>query len=84
MFTSPTIVSLQFLDAVIFNSCVTTDPADPAMQGGAARRGAHAQHAEFFLLTSNAYLFPLLFFSLATSDASDKICSRPRLTKRMW
>jgi len=42
-------------------SGVTTDPAESAMRGGAD--WAHAQHAEIFLLTSNA-LFPLNFFSL--------------------
>jgi len=67
-------------------SGVTTDRADPAVRGGGRTKGAHAQHADF-LLTSNAYLLTLLFCSLSTSDASDKICSRrqlTQLTERMW
>ena len=53
------------------SSGLTTDPTDPVMLGGPCA-------------TSNAYLCPLLFFSLSTSDAIDEICSRPRLTARMW
>ena len=51
---------------------------------GGGLRGPMCNTLNFFLLTSNAYLFPLLFFSLSTSDASDKICSRPWLTERTW
>ena len=52
--------------------------------GGAQPEGAHAQHADIFTNKYIAYLFPLLFFSLSTSDASDKMCSCPRLTECMW
>ena len=47
-------------------------------------RGLMRNTLKRFFLTSNAYLFLLLFFSLSTSDASDKICSSPQLTERMW
>jgi len=51
---------------LIVVSGVTTDRTDPAIWRPPAR-GTHAQHAEF-LLTSNAYLFPLLFYSLSILD----------------
>jgi len=63
-------------------SGVTTDPAGPAMRGAQAE--GPIRNTLSFLLTSNAYLFPLRFSSLSTSDASDKTCSRSRLIERMW
>jgi len=50
------------------SSGVTTEPADPQCGGPSARGGPCTQPSEFFLLTSNAYSFPLLSFSQSILD----------------